>query len=145
MVGQTARYALRALIFLALHRHGDYMQTRQIADATGVPANYLGKILQKLARYRILDSQKGMGGGFHLLRAPQNVTLYEIFQAIDALPCGLCEQVQDAVPAAEINLATLQSRLNGINNMYTQFLKQATLAQMMQEELAPNLVIGAAV
>ena len=49
MFSQTAEYALRAVACLA-RESGGAMTTRQIADAVRVPAGYLSKILQALAR-----------------------------------------------------------------------------------------------
>ncbi len=65
MVSQTGRYALRILGYLADHQ-GVWVQGREVAAATGIPANYLGKILNQLRKAGYVLSQKGWGGGFML-------------------------------------------------------------------------------
>jgi Rrf2 family protein len=65
MISGTGRYALRILGFLAA-RNGEFVQASQIAEATGIPPNYLSKILTLLSKHGIVDSQKGWGGGFSL-------------------------------------------------------------------------------
>lgn len=65
MLSRTSRYALRIVGFLA-EKPGEWTQGREIAAATGIPANYLGKILGKLGKKGIVRSRKGWGGGFQL-------------------------------------------------------------------------------
>ena len=66
MLTQTSEYALRAMVYLARKGENHYAGVKEIASATDVPSNYLAKILQQLARARVLDSQKGFGGGFRI-------------------------------------------------------------------------------
>src|SRR3569623_2557570 len=86
MLTQTADYALRALVYLAHDDDDGYHQTRDMAVSLNVPGNYLGKILQQLAHRRIVESQRGMHGGFRLARLPEQVRLYDVMSALDALP-----------------------------------------------------------
>src|SRR3954465_15700501 len=85
MLTQTADYALRALIYLAHDADDGYHQTRDLAGFLNVPHNYLGKILQFLAHARIVESQRGMNGGFRLCRLPDQVRLYDVMSALDAV------------------------------------------------------------
>src|SRR4051812_46529205 len=86
MLNQTADYALRALIYLAHSPEDGYHQTRDLAAALNVPANYLGKILQQLGHRQIVESQRGMNGGFRLARLPDQVRLFDVLAALDLLP-----------------------------------------------------------
>jgi Rrf2 family protein len=65
MVTQTGRYALRILGYLADHSE-EWVLGRAIAADTGIPANYLSKILNQLRKAGFVRSQKGWGGGFLL-------------------------------------------------------------------------------
>jgi Rrf2 family protein len=65
MVTQTGKYALRILGYLADHP-GEWVLGRAIAADTGIPANYLSKILNQLRKAGFVLSQKGWGGGFFL-------------------------------------------------------------------------------
>ena len=65
MVSRTTRYALIILGHLA-NQGEAWCPVAGIAAATGVPANYLSKILNRLAKYGVVDSLKGWGGGFRL-------------------------------------------------------------------------------
>ena len=75
MLSQSVEYALRAVVFLA--REGEPRTTAQVADATQVPAAYLSKVLQGLARASIVRSQRGIGGGMTLVPDPDELTIVD--------------------------------------------------------------------
>ena len=80
MLSQTAEYALRAVLYLAEHcgTEAQPMRVDEIAGDLGIPANYLSKTLQTLAKERVLRSVRGPRGGFCLARAPEQITLYDV-------------------------------------------------------------------
>ncbi|MCS6970364.1 MAG: Rrf2 family transcriptional regulator [Planctomycetota bacterium] len=84
MISNTADYALRAIVFLA-DNAGEAHTTEEIARATKVPVGYLAKIMQNLARHRLVASQRGLHGGFTLVRDPKELTIYDVVQAVDPI------------------------------------------------------------
>lgn len=84
MLSQTAEYALRAIVFLADHV-GEPTTTETIAEGTRVPVGYLAKIMQGLSKAGLVKSQRGLYGGFELARAPKELTVYDVVQAIDPI------------------------------------------------------------
>lgn len=83
MISQTAEYGLRAAVYLAQH-HGSPKTTAEIAQATMVPAGYLAKVMQAMVRHDLVGSQRGFGGGFHLLRDPDEISVLDVLNAVDA-------------------------------------------------------------
>ncbi len=81
-LSQSAKYALRASIYLAENGDGPHL-SRDIAEALDVPAQYLAKILQDLARNGLLVSAKGRGGGFRLALPPSQIELLRVVRAIE--------------------------------------------------------------
>lgn len=77
MLSQTSRYALTAAIALA-QRPERWVRAQDLALETGIPANYLTKILHTMARARLLRSQRGRQGGFRLARRPEAISLLEV-------------------------------------------------------------------
>lgn len=65
MVSQPCKYAFRILGYLA-KRRDHLLRGEEIAGATGVPANYLSKILNQLRKNGIVEAKKGWGGGFRV-------------------------------------------------------------------------------
>lgn len=85
MITTTGEYALRAAVFLAQH-HPDPQTTAVIAEGTKVPPGYLAKIMQSLVRADLIHSQRGLHGGFTLLRPPADITVLDVLAAVDAAP-----------------------------------------------------------
>jgi Rrf2 family protein len=79
----TTEYAIRALAHMATLEPGERILARDLAAATVVPRQFLGKILHRLARLGILDSAKGRGGGFRYARSPHSVTLAEVVEVVE--------------------------------------------------------------
>lgn len=83
MLSQTARYGLRAALFIAERNPGSPLPVKEMAEALDVPRNYLSKILHRMAQVGLLTSTRGRGGGFLLSRAPGLVTLGEVIACLE--------------------------------------------------------------
>lgn len=70
---------------LALSRRpaGSVEMVDVLAHEEGVPASFLGKIFQSLSRAGIVKSARGSGGGFSLVRTPDEITVLEVIEAVE--------------------------------------------------------------
>lgn len=82
---RSSEYAIRAFVSLAAVPRDEFALARDIAKQANIPAYFLAKILQQLARHGLLRSVKGPNGGFRLERAPESISLLDIVTAIDGL------------------------------------------------------------
>lgn len=73
------------MLVLARLPSGACAGTRRIAEQAGVPASYLSKLLQTLARVGLVRSQRGVTGGFGLARDAASISLYEIVEALQPM------------------------------------------------------------
>jgi Rrf2 family transcriptional regulator, iron-sulfur cluster assembly transcription factor len=83
MLTRSATHAVRAMVALAGLEPGEYAQTARIAEATSIPRNYLAKILFLLSRRGLVESQRGLGGGFRLSRDALAISLYEVIDSVE--------------------------------------------------------------
>src|SRR4030042_4490721 len=84
MLSNTSRYAIRAVIYLAVnYEEGAKIGIKQISKDLGIPTPFLGKILQSLAKHKLLSSTKGPHGGFGLGRKAEDIKLIDIVDIID--------------------------------------------------------------
>ncbi|RKY20238.1 MAG: Rrf2 family transcriptional regulator [Planctomycetota bacterium] len=81
----TVEYAIRAMAHIATLEPGTRILARDLADATDVPRQFLGKILHRLARADLLDSAKGRGGGFRFARPAGEIEVVDVVAALDGL------------------------------------------------------------
>lgn len=135
MLTQTADYALRALIYLAHSVEDGYHQTRDLAKALNIPTNYLGKILQLLGHQEIVESQRGMNGGFRLAKLPEQVRLYDVLYALDALPSD--NECPMLTGGRQMELCRLHRRFAAMTADYIRFLKQTTLEEVLRPDSFP--------
>lgn len=78
ILSRTSQYAVQALIYMATQPSGTPVLNKEIAAQLGVPAPYLAKILQGLAKGNLLFSFRGRLGGFCLREEGAKITLMQI-------------------------------------------------------------------
>ena len=139
MISQTAEYALRAVAHLAAASASQTVE--QIAAGTRVPAGYLAKVLQSLARAGLLSSQRGIGGGFRLARPATETTVYDVIQAVDPLPrirhCPL------GLASHGENLCPLHRGLDDAMALIERQFRATTIAQLLESPARGALPAGA--
>ena len=84
ILSNTCKYGIRAVIYLAMNA-GDERKIgiKKISQDLDIPTPFLGKILQTLAKHKVLSSAKGPKGGFGLGREPDKISLLDIVLIID--------------------------------------------------------------
>lgn len=84
ILSNACKYGLRALIYLALEdNEGKKIGIKIIAEELEIPTPFLSKILQNLAKHKILTSTKGPHGGFMLGKNPADIKMIDIVLIID--------------------------------------------------------------
>lgn len=84
MLSNTSKYALRAVIYLAINSSkGEKIGIKKISSDLDVPTPFLGKILQTLAKHRLLASTKGPNGGFGLGMSADEIHLMDVVEIVD--------------------------------------------------------------
>lgn len=82
-MGQGVEWALHGCVNLAMAGPHQPLPVATIAELNGLPAPYLNKQLQALARAGILTSTAGARGGFSLARPADEITVLDVVQAVD--------------------------------------------------------------
>lgn len=129
MLPKTAEYALRATVWLA--RTPDQAESAdQLAKAIHVPRRYLHKVLQDLVKAGLVRSQSGPGGGYRLDRAPEEITILDVVNAVGSIerirtcPLGLDSHTR---------LCPLHQELDKAYAAVEQAFSHVTVAQVNQQ------------
>lgn len=82
-LSRRAEYALLALIDLAVEARGERVQLKEIAQRQDLPEKYLEQLLRPLKTAGVVLSTRGSRGGYELARSPDDLTLLEIYEAVE--------------------------------------------------------------
>lgn len=130
MLSQTCEYALRAVACLA-QRPGEFVTASDLADATSVPSDYLSKVLQQLAGAKVVQGRRGVGGGYRLARDPDEISLYDIIDAMGVIQrLRSCPTHGDESKALCPLHATVDAAIHAAENVF----RAKTLASVLADE-----------
>ena len=79
-ITRAAEYAIIGLLYLARQPLGRMVMIEEISEAERIPGSFLAKILQSFAKVGLVDSHRGVGGGYSLARPAAEITLLEVLQ-----------------------------------------------------------------
>ena len=77
------RYAVTAMLDLAIHDRGQPTALADIAERQSLSLSYLEQLFAQLRRGQLVSSVRGPGGGYQLAREPSRINIAEIIHAVD--------------------------------------------------------------
>lgn len=124
-------YALRLAVHLAAHADDGALSTRVLAQTEDVSYQLACKLMQKLHAAGLVESDMGPKGGFRLRRAPKEIAIADVIEAIQGpltlnrcVLSGACPRQKDCTVRAKIG--ELQERMDD-------YLRNVTLAELAQQ------------
>ena len=129
---RESEYALRGLVRLATYPPGSTVSHSEIAAAENLPAAFLAKIFQKLARHGVLQVERGRGSGYALARAPETTPVSEVFEAIEG-PQALRRCLLWGSHCSEMTPCPLHKRFEHLHAELDEMLCTITLADFANE------------
>ena len=127
-------YACIALMELALHRGGDPVRIRAIADAHGVPSRFLVQILLQLKAAGLVRSTRGAAGGYRLAQPPQGITLADVMDAVE----GPLESANPSAGRSTAVTQALQRTWQDVGEALRAKLESITIARLAEESGVPT-------
>lgn len=141
LYGRPVEYAIRAMIYLAQLPKGKRATAEEIAHAEGLSAHHLSKILNTMVRKKAVETQRGPGGGYQLIRDPSLITLWELmghFSSQEAIEqCAIGWEV--CIDERPCPLHDRWVELRGQIHIYLQTVTIADLVEVAQRK-DPNLL-----
>ena len=97
-ISEKSRSAVLALTELAQHGAAGPVPIMEVAEARGIPLHFLEQLFSGLRRAGILQSQRGVKGGYSFRRPPEEVTVLEVVETVDGRltadgPTAGCESI----------------------------------------------------
>ena len=136
MLSQRSRYALKALLRLAVAPPGTPVSMGIIAEDANVSRKFLEAILNDLRRDGLVESARGKLGGYRLARAPEAISFADVIRASEG-PIALfpCASVNFYRPCADCDVATctLRQVLSRARESVAAVLEASTLASALRD------------
>ena len=91
MLSKKTKYGLKALSYLARQDAEGPTQIATISQSENIPQKFLESILLSLRKSGFLGSKKGKGGGYYLLKPPEEISISEVYRLLEGpiamVPC----------------------------------------------------------
>jgi Rrf2 family protein len=126
---QTVEYALRTIVWLAAQT-GAPRTTQQVAKATKIPPGYLAKVLQSLGRAHLVNSQRGVNGGFTLAVPAERLSPWDVIEAID--PIQRIKKCPLGLKSHSKRLCPLHHRLDDALGLIEKRLKETRISDLVK-------------
>ena len=123
---KKAEYALRAVVAMSRSTPGTVFSIQSLSTDEGIPLKFLEQILLILRKGGVLHSKRGAGGGYHLTRAANRITLGEVLELIDG--------PLDILPSGKSTSQGLNSVFAELRADMSSWLSRTTIAEVLQRD-----------
>jgi len=126
MITREADYAIRAVLYLSVQPDSRLVATSELAQRMAVPYRFLRRIVQKLVDGRLVEAQRGKGGGVRLTRPSADISLFDVLNTVD--PKALCVNacLDDHEVCVRAAHCTIRPRLDGLQSRLGEELRAIT-------------------
>jgi Rrf2 family cysteine metabolism transcriptional repressor len=128
------RYALRAMVDLAMHQDQGPVPRQEIADRQELSSNYLAQLFAKLGRAGLVKSVFGPGGGYVLAKSATEITAGDVLRAVEEslapVFCVDCDQDEMCHRAEGCPTRPVWRRLG---EQVTETLDSITVAELCEQ------------
>ena len=138
---RKADYGLMAVHYIAFHQHDGVVNTKRIAEDLGIPSELLAKILQRLAKGKLIASVNGPKGGYVLARDPGQIRVSEVLRAIEG-PLGLVNCYRTTMKCPQLERCNIRRPVLAIQSGIERFLETMTLETMNTLNEPPPVASG---
>jgi Rrf2 family transcriptional regulator, cysteine metabolism repressor len=131
---KKGEYALRAMFDLSSNYQKGLVRINEIAEREKIPLKFLEQILLGLKKAGLVQSKRGMGGGYTLNKPPEAITLAQVIRITDGplAPLGCVSQWAHICCPNE-NICGLHSVMLGVRNAIVKTLEGVTIADVCKK------------
>ena len=128
-ISDAAALALHAMVYMATNPD-TIVTTKEVAKALDASDNHLAKVFQRLARQNLVTSARGPSGGYRLTKPPDQISLLEVYEAIEG-PLKPSECVLNH-PVCDGSICIFGTLLKSSSNMVRTYFATTSLSQLIK-------------
>ena len=128
-VSEAAALALHSMVWLARSGTG-HVSVSEIADRLHASRAHLSKVLQRLSKAGLVNSGRGPTGGFRLAKPGENVSLLEVYEAVEG-PLGDIDCLFPS-PICGSDRCVLGSLLGDVHREVREYLSETMISEVTE-------------
>lgn len=132
LITRASEYAILSLILLSSSK--EPMDSETLSRELSIPKSFLAKILQSLAKAGILDSYKGVNGGFALTKEAKEITMLDVMSSVEGKAPAVfeCAPSPNECPSEKADICSIWPFLNKLQGKIDTFLADLTLEEIIE-------------
>lgn len=135
MISTKGRYALRVMIDLAEQHSEGYVPLKDIAERQGISKKYLEIIVKELVTGGLLSGASGKGGGYRLVRKPEDITIGEIIEMMEGTLSSVACLADPNYDCSRRNACRTLPMWEDFDKMVHDFFYGRKLSDLMQSSI----------
>lgn len=132
MISTRGRYAIRVMIDIAKNQHNAYVPMKDVANRQGLSLKYLEQILPSLTKNNLVKGVQGKGGGYRLIRTPEEYTIGDILRVTERDLAPVSCLAEGAKKCVRRDVCQTIEFWEGLNTVINEYLDSKTLADLMK-------------
>ena len=134
IVSTKGRYALRVMVYLALHGEEERIPLKEIAESESISQKYLESIMTTLSKAGFVDAVHGKGGGYRLNRPAAEYTIGSILKLTEGSLATVSCTTQGPAACSRSTCCRTLPRWERLDKMVDEFFEGITLADILTEQ-----------
>jgi len=133
LITRASEYAILSLIVLS--KAAEPMDSETLSRELSISKSFLAKILQALAKNNILNSYKGVNGGFTLKKEPKEINMLEVLTSVEGKAPAVfeCAPSESNCPSNRASICAIWPFLNKLQGKIDSFFADLTLADILED------------
>jgi len=136
---KRADYGLMAIHYIAINDGFGAVSAKRIAEEFAIPPELMAKILQRLAKQRLVVSTNGPKGGYALARRPTEITVGQVIRALEG-PINIVSCLEDS-ECPQMEKCNLRRPVHKIQAAISQVLDTMSLTELTSADVPELLSI----
>ena len=128
-------YALRALLVLGLQYSDSVVTVQAVAEAQNIPKRFLEQILNDLRSAGVVQSKRGVAGGYRLARRPEQIKLSSVLRQIEGMlaPLGcVSEFFYEKCSCPDEGRCPIRSVMKEVRDAVVEIMDRVTVADLCE-------------
>ena len=134
IVSTKGRYALRVMVYLAIHQNEGHTPLKEIAESENISQKYLESIMTILSKANFVDAVHGKGGGYRLNRKPEEYTIGSILKLTEGSLAAVSCTAQGAAACSRTECCQTKPMWDRLDKMIDDFFEGITLADLLKDQ-----------